>query len=41
MRWRREAIEALIDPAKITSISDLEAIIAAMNTSSNGRLPAY
>ncbi|MEI6394114.1 MAG: hypothetical protein WCT12_23795 [Verrucomicrobiota bacterium] len=39
--WRREAIEAFIDPAKITSISDLEAIIAAMNTSSNGRLPAY
>lgn len=39
--WRREAIEVFIDPAKIQSPADLDAIIAAMETPAHGRLPAY
>jgi hypothetical protein len=39
--WRREAIEAFIDPSMIESSADIDAIIAAMTTSANGKLPAY
>jgi len=39
--WRREAIGVFTDPEVIRSQADLDAVIAAMDTPTNGQLPAY
>lgn len=39
--WRRVAIEVFIDPEKIETPTDLDLLIAAMNTPTGGKLPAY
>lgn len=39
--WRRVAIEVFVDPEKIETTADLDAVIAAMDTPQGGKLPAY